>query len=143
MNCNSNTMPLINISEQASCNNGCTPKDINIICKTIVIPTGQEILGVKGENNSSVRYFILPRVNENGDDLSDKEFSIIIINGNQSRNEIKIENPEILDNYIKLKLIINSSITQNSGELKLQIQAVSDNYVWKTFPATFKIVDSL
>lgn len=143
MNCNSNTMPLINTSEPISCNNGCVPKDINIICKTIVIPTGQEILGVKGENNSSVRYFILPKVNENGDDLSDKEFSIIIINGNQSRNEIKIENPEILDNYIKLKLIINSSITQNSGELKLQIQAVSDNYVWKTFPATFKIVDGL
>ncbi len=143
MNCNSNTMSLIDTNIQTSCNNGCSPKDINVVCKTIIIPTGQEILGVKGEHNSSVRYFLLPKETENGDDLSDKEFSIIIVDSNQNRSEIKIDTPEILDNYIKLKLTIDDNITQTSGELSLQIQAVSDNYIWKTFPAKFKIADSL
>lgn len=143
MNCNSNTMPLIDTGSTTTCNNGCTPKDISVICKTIIIPTGQDILGIQGEDNSAIRYFLIPKINENGEDLSDKEFSIIIVDSGNNRSEIKIESPEITDNYIKLKLIIDKNITQTSGNLNIQIQAISDNYVWKTFPAIFKIANSI
>ena len=107
------------------------------------IPTGQDILGIQGEDNSATRYFLIPKINENGEDLSDKEFSIIIVDSGNNRSEIKIESPEITDNYIKLKLIIDKNITQISGNLNIQIQAISDNYVWKTFPAIFKIANSI
>ena len=143
MNCNSNTVPLIDETVQLSCNNGCSPKDINVICKKIIIPTGQETLGIQGENNSAIRYFVVPKINENGDDLSNKNFSFIIVDSDNNRSEIEIENPEISDNYIKLKLMINNELTKNSGNLQIQIQAILDDYVWKTFPATFKIIDSL
>lgn len=143
MNCNSNTIPLIDETAQLSCNNGCSPKDINVICKKIIIPTGQETLGIQGENNSAIRYFVIPKINENGDDLSDKKFSFIIVDSDNNRSEIEVENPEISDNYIKLKLIVNNELTKNSGNLQIQIQAILDDYVWKTFPATFKIIDSL
>jgi len=78
MNCNSNTTPLINEISGVSCNSGCTPKDINVICKTIVIPNGQEILAIQGENNAAVRYFLVPKINENDVDMSDKTFTINI-----------------------------------------------------------------
>lgn len=143
MNCNSNTVPLIDETAQLSCNNGCSPKDINVICKKIIIPTGQETLGIQGENNSAIRYFVVPKINENGDDLSDKNFSFIIVDSDNNRSEIEVETPEISDNYIKLKLIVNNELTKNSGNLQIQIQAILDDYVWKTFPATFKIIDSL
>lgn len=143
MNCNSNTVPLIDETAQLSCNNGCSPKDINIICKKIIIPTGQETLGIQGENNSAIRYFVVPKINENGDDLSDKKFSFIIVDSDNNRSEIEVETPEISDNYIKLKLMVNNELTKNSGNLQIQIQAILDDYVWKTFPATFKIIDSL
>lgn len=143
MNCNSNTVPLIDETVQLSCNNGCSPKDINIICKKIIIPTGQETLGIQGENNSAIRYFVVPKINENGDDLSDKKFSFIIVDSDNNRSEIEVETPEISDNYIKLKLMVNNELTKNSGNLQIQIQAILDDYVWKTFPATFKIIDSL
>lgn len=143
MNCNSNTMPLIDYNSQSSCNNGCSPKDINVACKTIIIPSGQEILGVKGEDNSATRYFVIPKITENGDDLSDKQFSIITLDDDGNKNIIAVDKPEILENYIKLKLIIDKNITNVEGTLKLQIEAVSENYIWKTLPASFTIANSL
>lgn len=38
MNCNSNTVPLIDSNNNVSCDNGCTPKNINVICRNIIIP---------------------------------------------------------------------------------------------------------
>lgn len=143
MNCNSNTAPLLSESSTVNCNNGCTPKDINIVCKTIVIPNGQQILGIQGENNASKRYFLVPKVNDNGDDLSDKNFSIIIKNSNNISTTINIESLEKLENYIKLELIIDNTITSVSGDLSLQIVAESNDYIWKTYPATFTISSSL
>ena len=110
MNCNSNTMPLIDTNIQTSCNNGCSPKDINVICKTIIIPTGQEILGVQGDFGSISRTFILPKTTEEGFDLSDKDFIIVLqnINGEQWNESITAENIEILDNNIKIKCVAYS-----------------------------------
>lgn len=141
MNCNSNTAPLIN-NMNSSCNSGCAPKDINIICKEIIIPNGQEVLGIQGENNSATRYFLVPKINENGDDLSDKDFSFIITKKDNSILTINVIDKKILDNYIKLKLIINKDITEETGIIKLSIQATSEDYIWKTYSANFKIAVS-
>ena len=141
MNCNSNTAPLIN-NMNSSCNSGCAPKDINIICKEIIIPNGQEVLGIQGENNSATRYFLVPKINENGDDLSDKDFSFIITKKDNSILIINVIDKKILDNYIKLKLIINKDITEETGIIKLSIQATSEDYIWKTYSANFKIAVS-
>ena len=143
MNCNSNTTPLINEISGVSCNSGCTPKDINVICKTIVIPNGQEILAIQGENNAAVRYFLVPKINENNVDMSDKTFTINIKTNSGSIISRQIEEPEILENYIKLKLEITEDITKESGIISLQIVAISDNFVWKSYSANFKIASSL
>lgn len=143
MNCNSNTAPLLEETTVVSCNNGCTPKDINVICKKIVIPYGQETIGLQGENNASTRYFLVPKINENSDDLSDASFNIKIKNNLNEIISVKIENPEILENYIKIRWDIDNIITKDSGKIQVQIEAEKDNYIWKTYPATFIVASSL
>lgn len=143
MNCNSNTAPLLEKSTTMSCNNECTPKDINIICKRIIIPAGQEILGIQGENNASKRYFLVPKITENGDDLSNAQFNIVIKNDINGTATIEIKEPQILENYIKLEWKIDDSITNVSGNIQIQIEAIKDNFVWKTYPATFVIATGL
>ena len=65
MNCNSNTVSLIEgDGNNLNCNNGCVPKDINVICRKIIIPFGQNVLAIQGENNSNTRTFIVPKIND-------------------------------------------------------------------------------
>lgn len=143
MNCNSNTMPLIENGNSVSCNSGCSPKDINVICKNIIIPNGQETLAVQGEENSAVRYFLIPRVNESEVDMSDKIFTINLKTNSGKIISKSIVEPEILENYIRLKLEITGDITEESGIIALQIIAASENFVWKSYSANFKIASSL
>ena len=143
MNCNSNTAPLLKQSVTMSCNNGCTPKDINVICKKIIIPAGQEILGIQGENDTSKRYFLIPKITESGDDLSNAQFNIIVKSNTNGVKTVEIKQTEILENYIKLEWKIDNNITNASGELQVQIEATKDNTIWKTYPATFIIASSL
>ena len=145
MNCNSNTMPLISTDFPKTCNNGCSPKDINIICKKIIIPLGQEILGVQGDFGSISRTFILSKTTEEGFDLSDKDFVIVLqnINGEQWNESITSENIEILDNNIKIKWNPTKKSTQVAGELKLSIKASKEDFLWQTYIAHFIIQPSL
>jgi hypothetical protein len=66
MNCNSNTAPLPNVSTGQGCNVGCVPKPINVVCRQIIIPSGQEILAVEGDMNSSYREFLIPLDTDKG-----------------------------------------------------------------------------
>lgn len=145
MNCNNNTMPLIEVGSQTTCNNGCTPKDINVVCRKIIIPTGQEILGVQGDTGSISRTFVVPKTTEEGYDLSSKVFRIIVENGEgeQWEETIPVENIETLENYIKLKWNLIPKDTQYSGELKVSIKAIKDNFIWQTYIASFEIQPSL
>lgn len=145
MGCNSNTVPLINTSTISSCNNGCKPKDINVVCRQIIIPVGQEILGIQGDNNSSFRTFILPDTTEDGIDLKDKVFSIVVENAKkqQWKQVISDENIEILDNYIKIKWVIGANETAVSGKLDIIIEVEGDNFKWQTYKKQFFIAQSL
>ncbi len=145
MNCNSNTMPLINTAEQTSCNNGCTPKDINVVCRAIIIPTGQEILGVQGDVGSISRTFVLPKTTEEGYDLSNKTFAIILQNseGEQWNENIPSENIEETENYIKIKWNLKAKDTQVAGDLKVSIKVSSEDFVWQTYVTSFIIQSSL
>lgn len=145
MNCNSNTMPLINTSEPISCNNGCAPKDINVVCRAIIIPTGQEILGVQGDIGSISRTFVLPKTTEEGYDLSNKTFAIILQNdeGEQWNENIPFENIEETENYIKIKWDLKAKDTQVAGDLKVSIKVSSEDFVWQTYVTSFVIQSSL
>lgn len=145
MNCNSNTIPLIETETQTACNNGCPPKDINVICRKIAIPTGQNILGVQGDLSSISRIFVVPKITEEGYDLSDKIFHMVIenIENEQWEELISAENIEILENYIKLKWNLLPKDTQYSGVLKVSIKASKDNFTWQTYIASFEIQPSL
>lgn len=145
MNCNSNTMPLINTSEPLSCNNGCIPKDINVVCRVIIIPTGQEILGVQGDIGSISRTFVLPKTTEEGYDLSNKTFAIILQNdeGEQWNENIPFENIEETENYIKIKWDLKAKDTQVAGDLKVSIKVSSEDFVWQTYVTSFVIQSSL
>lgn len=146
MSCNNNTAPLMeSSSSNIDCNNGCSPKDINIVCRQIVIPYGQENIGVQGDNNSTTRIFILPDTTETGISLKDKTFSILAENSNkqQWRTVIDKSDIEILDNYIKIKWNIGSNETVVSGILKISIEAIGDNFTWQTYSANFSVKQSL
>lgn len=143
MNCNSNVHSLIT-ETKGTCNGSCELKDINVICKNLIVPYGQEVLGIQGENNAQSRCFILEKETENGDDLSEKNFNIVIKRNDGKIFNIEITTKEILENYIKLKLDITEAITELAGDLSLQIIATSDDgYIWKTYPKTFVIVSSI
>lgn len=145
MGCNSNTAPLINTSTISSCNNGCKPKDINVICRQIIIPVGQEVLGIQGDNNSSFRTFILPDTTEDGINLKDKVFSIVVENAKkqQWKQVINDEDIEISENYIKIKWTIGANETAVSGKLDVIIEAEGDNFKWQTYKKQFFIAQSL
>ncbi len=142
MNCNSNTAPLIDTTTE-SCNNGCVPKDINVVCKTIVIPAGQNILGIQGEVNANKRVFLIPKTTDNEDDLSGKSFSIIVKDTSDNVEEIEVQSDETLENYIKLEWLISENVLKTSGNIYVQIKASSENFIWKTYPAKFLVVESL
>lgn len=145
MNCNLNTMPLVDIGSTSTCNTSCEPKEINIVCKSIVIPSGQETLAVQGENTEETRVFLIPKITSGGKDLSDKNFSFVFKNSISEIVSIDIQKEDIekLENYIKINFKITKEITSQSGSLNLQIIAEKDGFVWKTYSATFKIAESL
>lgn len=142
MNCNNNTAPLISTTA-TSCNNGCDLKDIPVICNQIIIPAGQEILGIQGENNVSTRIFVIPKTIGGDIDLSSADFQILVKIGNSNTVVVDIPEKEILENYIKIKLPVDSSLTETSGNVSIQIVATGDGYTWKTYPTQFTIVKSL
>lgn len=145
-NCNSNTVPLSTVSSStssSSCYNGCTPKNINVICKQIIIPYGQEILGVQGETGSSVRYFLVPKITEDSIDLSTATFYFITKMAGDDVLVTEVEEKEEVTNYIKLKWDITATTTQDSGNIQMQIVAKTDDYTWVTYPATFNIANGL
>lgn len=142
MNCNNNTAPLISTTT-TSCNNGCDLKDIQVVCNQIIIPAGQEILGIQGENNVSTRTFIIPRIIGGDIDLSSADFQILVKIGSSNTVTIDIPEKETLENYIKIKLPVDSSLTETSGNISVQIVATGDGYTWKTYPTQFTIVKSL
>lgn len=145
MSCNNNTAPLPNTETGTSCNNGCVPKDINIICRNIIIPNGQNILGVQNDINSISRTFILPIETEDGISLEDKNFSIVCENSNkyQWKENIPTSNIEVLENYIKLKWELTENDTAVAGNLKTSIEATSENFKWQTYSVVFIINPSL
>lgn len=145
MNCNNNTAPLVGSSAASSCNNGCSPKDINVICRKIIIPYGQGILAIEGDENSSSRTFIIPDTTEEGISLVDKTFSILVENANkqQWRTVVTDEDKIIEDNYIKIKWDIGKNETAVAGILKVSLEAEGENFKWQTYSGDFSIASSL
>lgn len=142
MNCNNNTVPLTTGTIQGTCTTSCEIKDIQIVCKKIIIPYGQDIIGIQGENNVSSRTFLVPTTSENGIDLSNAQFSVLYKLQGAETQEIQLESTQI-GNYIKLVWDIDYKITETNGNVQVQIKAVGDNFIWKTYSAIFKVAESL
>lgn len=145
MGCNSNTMPLIDENDSLSCNNGCTPKYINVVCKKIIIPNGQKILGVQGDTDSISRTFIVPNSTEQGSDLTDKIFFIVVQNENGEQWEEKVpeENIEKSETYVKIKWMLKPKDTQVAGSLLVSLKAELETFVWQTYMGEFLIQKSI
>lgn len=144
MNCNSNTAPLPSTSGEG-CNVGCKPKSINIVCRKIIIPSGQETLAVEGDLNSSFREFLIPLETEQGFNLEDATFAILVMNSNGEQYQVIIDdtNKTIQGNYIKIKWNLSARDTSVAGDLKVSIQATKDDFRWETYYAKFRVQPSL
>lgn len=142
MNCNNNTAPLITSTTQGTCTTSCEIKDIQVVCKKIIIPYGQDIIGIQGENNVSSRTFLVPITSENGIDLSNAQFSILYKLQGAETQEIQLKSTQV-GNYIKLVWDIDYKITETNGNVQVQIKAIGDNFIWKTYSAIFKVAESL
>ena len=59
------------------------------------------------------------------------------------KDNVEQKELQILENYIKLEWKIDNSITNVSGNLQVQIEAIKDDIIWKTYPATFIIASGL
>ena len=57
--------------------------------------------------------------------------------------EIEVQSDETLENYIKLEWLISENVLKTSGNIYVQIKASSENFIWKTYPAKFLVVESL
>ena len=145
MNCNNNTAPLVGSSAANSCNNGCSPKDINVICRKIIIPYGQETLAIEGDINSSSRTFIIPNTTEDGIDLTNKKINILLENANKEQWKITVDDKdkEIGENYTKIKWNIGNDETSVAGILKVSLEAEGENFKWQTYSENFYIAPSL
>lgn len=142
MNCNSNTMPLPTSSND-SCNLGCTPRDINVICKKMLIPQGQEIIGIQGEDNSNSRTFIIPKITDNGDDISEMGFTIITKDSEGKTTETIVDDLEFLENHIKIKWTLDKTKSIVPGKFYIEITAGKEDFLWKTYPGEFFISESI
>lgn len=145
MNCNSNTVPLINSSDTDSCNTGCANKNIFVICRNIIIPVGQDIIAVQNDLGSVTRTFVMPETTENGDTLEGKTFIITSINskGQLYKNIIPGNNVEVKGNSILVKWELTKFETIVNGNLQVQIEAVADNFKWSTKIANFTVYKSI
>lgn len=145
MNCNNNTAPLVGSSAASSCNNGCSPKDINVICRKIMIPYGQETLAIEGDENSSSRTFVIPNTTEDGIDLTQKKFNILLENANKKQWKIAIsdKDKETEENYTKIKWNIGADVTSVAGILKVSLEAEGENFKWQTYSENFYIAPSV
>ena len=87
----------------------------------------------------------MPKITEEGFDLSDKDFIIVLqnINGEQWNESITAEDIEILDNNIKIKWNPTKKSTQVAGELKLLVRASKEDFLWQTYITHFIIQPSL
>lgn len=149
MNCNSNTSPLIKEVQSDVCNLGCETKDIQVICRDIIIPSGQSILAIQGDINSSYRYFLLPKITAYGDDITDGIVSVVVKRADNQVFEHKINDIEQKDNYIRFKWKLNKDDTEIPGTLQIVIKVVKKSedeeisFVWQTFSANFTIAKSI
>lgn len=149
MNCNSNTSPLIKEGQEGSCNLGCEPRDIQVVCRDIVIPSGQSVLAIQGDVNSSYRYFLLPKVTAYGDDITGGIISVVVKRADNQIFEHIIENIEEKDSYIKIKWELGKEDTEVPGILQVMIKVVKKSedeeisFVWQTFSANFTIEKSI
>ena len=145
VNCNSNKTQIINSSSSSTCGSPCAKKEIYIKCREIKIPSGQEVLGVKGDNNSVEVKFVLPSVNESDIDLTNKKFYIVSVNSNNQKykKEVDSDNINISGNSIVITWKPSIYELGTSGKLNVQIEAVDDEFQWSTYPGTFLIEKSI
>lgn len=147
MNCNSNTMPLIdtNSNSVSSCSGSCSSRNIRVVCRNIIIPSGQNVLGVKDDMNSIKRTFILPTVNESGISLEEKEYVIITINANNEeyRHVLEEKDVEVSGNSIKLTWEPTIYEMAVQGNLQVRIEVLGEDFKWSTYPEDFVVFEVL
>ena len=146
MNCNPNIVNLQDTvaSSLDTCSQSCVSLPINLICNQLIVPPSEIILGNQYNKNANIKIFYLPVSDINKEDWTNKQFYILTDqNGVTNKIQIKGENIEITDTYIKLKWIVDDVTLENSGEIKVQIEVFGDNYQYYSNPTTFTISSSI
>lgn len=146
MNCNPNIVNLQDAvaSSLDTCSQSCVSLPINLICNQLIVPPSEIILGNQYNKNANIKIFYLPVSDINKEDWTNKQFYILTDqNGVTNKIQIKGENIEITDTYIKLKWIVDDVTLENSGEIKVQIEVFGDNYQYYSNPTTFTISSSI
>lgn len=146
MNCNPNIVNLQDTvaSSLDTCSQSCVSLPINLICNQLIVPPSEIILGNQYNKNANIKIFYLPVSDINKEDWTNKQFYILTDqNGVTNKIQIKGENIEITDTYIKLKWIVDDVTLGNAGEIKVQIEVFGDNYQYYSNPTTFTVSSSI
>ena len=146
MNCNPNVVNLQDTvaSSLDICSQSCVLLPINLICNQLIVPPSEIILGNQYNKNANIKIFYLPVSDINKENWTNKQFYILTDqNGVTNKIQIKGENIEITDTYIKLKWIVDDVTLGNAGEIKVQIEVFGDNYQYYSNPTTFTVSSSI
>lgn len=148
MNCNANTTGNVNIGNSGvstdSCSQECISKPINLVCNQLIIPPTEIVLSNQFDKNVNTKIFYLPTSDMNGVSWIDKQFYILTEQGGQkNKKQIKGDDLEITDNYIKLTWLIDETVTAIAGDVNMQVEIVGEEYQYYSNMATFKVLRSI
>lgn len=142
MSCNPSTHSLISDVDENSCSDVCGNINLIIDCKTIFLDDAERILAIKGENNSKVVTFIIPRY-INGKDMSSMNINLNILNSNNVSSVKNLSASNITNTEFDAVWNIDSTITDVAGNLYVELEISNTDFIWKTNKATFVIKDSI
>lgn len=110
--------------------------------KEIYTPDEYKDVVVKGDNCSNSLIFKMNIVLD-GVDISDKSIDFFYINAGGYSDIVPANATYIDGDYLLFSWLIDSGVTAEVGEVKYIIRVVGDNYMWKSKPATLKVIDTL
>lgn len=113
--------------------------------KTITPPENTEDykdIVVVGDDNSNSLVFKINKVIDSVD-LSDKIFQFFYVNPDDYSDIVNAREVRVASDYILFTWKLDSNVTHTAGKVKFIVRISGSDYVWKSKPSTFEVVDTL
>jgi len=110
--------------------------------KEITPPQNYNDIVVEGDNKSNSLIFKIDSVLD-GIDIFDMVFEIFYINADNYSDIVPANAVSISENYILFSWLLDSNVTHTAGKVNFIIRISGADYVWKSKPYSFDVVETL